>query len=257
MRNETESIDSTEAKSKVLSQDQGTMPWGSLERLAKVASIVAIPLVLAVIGWIIQNQLSERNLNRDYVQLAVSILKEPDASKTNPALRDWAVDLLNDNSPTKFGPDVVRQLKSGEVTLPAFGAALRSAALMGGVIAITPDGKQALAGNEEGTIKLWDVSSGKEIRTLKGHVGAVTSVAISPDGKMAASGGLDKTVKLWDLGTGMEIRTFVGHTAAVTGVTFSPDGKFLLSGSLDKSIKQWDVQTGRQIGDVLLTPSDF
>jgi WD40 repeat protein len=231
--------------------------WTILERVAKVTSILAIPVALGVIGWVIQNQLAERNLNRDYVQLAVSILKEPEASKIHPALRNWAVDLLNDNSPTRFSPDVVKQLKSGEATLPAnFGAALRSV-LTGGVIAIAPDGKYALAGNEEGNIKVWDLSSGKEIQTWRAHTAAITSVAISPDGKLVASGSADRTVKLWDLTSGSLVRTFRGHTAEVTGVAFSPDGKFILSGSLDKSVKRWEINTGKPVRDVLLSSEDI
>jgi WD40 repeat protein len=255
MSDESKSISQGAMSSKAPNESPTT--WDTLERVAKVTSIVAIPIVLAAIGWVIQNQLAERSLNRDYVQLAVSILKEPDTSKINPALRDWAVDLLNDNSPTKFSADVVKQLKSGEVTLPANIGAMLRGALKGGVIAITPDAKQAIAGSEEGSIKVWDLSSGREIKILKGHKGAVTSVAISPDGKLAASGGLDNTVRIWELVTGREIKTFSGHTDAVTGVTFSPDGKFLLSGSLDKSIKQWDINTGEQIREMLLSSEDI
>lgn len=89
------------------------------ESTAKILSLLAIPVILAILGWVIQDRLAVRNVSQDYVKLAVSILTAPDASKVNPAMRDWAVDLLNQNSPTKFGADVVRQLKTGEVTLPS------------------------------------------------------------------------------------------------------------------------------------------
>src|SRR5262249_10756835 len=83
-------------------------------------SMVAIPIVLAVGGWTIQEELQDKTLNRDYVQLAVSILKEPkDAAKIDPEMRTWAVQLLNDNSPTHFNSTVFEQLKSGEAALPA------------------------------------------------------------------------------------------------------------------------------------------
>jgi hypothetical protein len=93
--------------------------WDIIERISKILSIAAIPIVIAVGGWYIQKQLQNQTVSRDYVQLAVSILKEPDQSKIKPELRSWAVDLLSDNSPTKLKPDVIAKLKSGEILLPS------------------------------------------------------------------------------------------------------------------------------------------
>jgi hypothetical protein len=92
--------------------------WEMVERISKTLSMIAIPVVLAFGGWIIQQRLQDQTLNRDYVQLAVSILKEPQDSKIDPEMRTWAVQLLNDNSPTKFNARVFDQLKAGTVQLP-------------------------------------------------------------------------------------------------------------------------------------------
>jgi hypothetical protein len=92
----------------------------AIERISRMASIAAIPVVLAIGGWIIQRQLQNQTVSREYVQLALTILQSPDQSKVPPELREWAVDLLNDNSPTKLNAKAMANLKSGTVTLPSF-----------------------------------------------------------------------------------------------------------------------------------------
>ena len=78
-------------------------------------------------------------------------------------------------------------------------------------VAFSPDGKTLASGSEDKTIKLWDVATGKEQATLKGHTEWVKSVAFSPDGKTLASGSGDSTIKLWDVATGKEQATLKGH----------------------------------------------
>jgi len=78
-------------------------------------------------------------------------------------------------------------------------------------VAFSPDGKYALSGSDDKTLKLWEISSGREIRSFKGHSDDVESVAFSPDGKYALSGSGDSTLKLWEISSGREIRSFKGH----------------------------------------------
>jgi hypothetical protein len=80
-------------------------PADIVERVGKLASIVAIPIViplaLASYSAKVQQTSPKETINRDYVQLAVSILTQKKDDATVP-LRDWAVDLLAEHSPTKF-----------------------------------------------------------------------------------------------------------------------------------------------------------
>ena len=108
-------------------------------------------------------------------------------------------------------------------------------------IAFSPDGRFALSGSIDNTLKLWEVSSGREIRTFEGHTSQVNSVAFSADGRYALSGSSDNTLKLWELASRRLVRTFEGHSQAVYSVAFSPDGRLVLSGSLDHTLKLWDL----------------
>ena len=106
-------------------------------------------------------------------------------------------------------------------------------------VCYTPDGKIAITGSQDSTVKLWDSETGVCIRTLKGHTYGVASVNISPDGKIVISGGADHTVKLWRLETGFCICTLEGHAARVECVSISPDGTLAVSGSDDDTARIW------------------
>jgi WD40 repeat protein len=114
-------------------------------------------------------------------------------------------------------------------------------------VAFSPDGTTLGSASDDKTIKLWNLVSGEEIRTIEGHSNWIWTVAFSPDSKTLASGSADKTIKLWNLETGKLIRTLEGHTNGVPSVIFSPDGKTLASGSWDKTIKLWNLKTGKVI----------
>ena len=134
----------------------------------------------------------------------------------------------------------------------------------------SPDGKYIASGccidgpldtidySWNNTIKVWELESGKCIKTLEGHGGHVTSVRFSPDGKYVASASYDETIKIWEISTGMNIKTLTGHISDVQCLAYSPNGEYIASGSAEKykytasgsvdgTVKLWEVGTGECI----------
>ena len=151
------------------------------EKFSRTVSIAAIPLVLGVGGWLIQRQLQDQSIKRDYVQLALTILQNPDTSKVPPEIREWAVDLLNENSPTKLNPQAIKNLKSGSVTLPSFNFVPSTA--------LTPALKQTLQTSLE-DFKKYLVNLGFNVPS------GTMSVEISPGTVIEREG--NQGVALWD-----------------------------------------------------------
>lgn len=114
-------------------------------------------------------------------------------------------------------------------------------------VAFSPDGKTLASGSFDTLVKLWNVETGKELKTLRGHTAGVRSVTFSADGKTLASSGNDSVIKIWDVNSGNQLLTLRGHTAEVGAVAFSPDGTLLVSGSDDHNLKIWEVASGKEL----------
>jgi WD40 repeat protein len=103
------------------------------------------------------------------------------------------------------------------------------------------------AGGMDGTVKLWQVGTGRLVRNFASYPSHVEAAAISPDGNHLITTNdytREYVLKLWDVHTGRELRTFTGHSSHIRAVAYSPDGHHVISGSWDKTLKLWDVGTG-------------
>jgi len=114
-------------------------------------------------------------------------------------------------------------------------------------VAVTADGRTAVSGSWDGTVKVWDLARGAERATLAGHTGEVLAVAVTADGRTAVSGSYNYILKVWDLARGTERGTLLtGHTGYVTAVAVTTDGRTAVSGSADHTLKVWDLERGAE-----------
>jgi tricorn protease-like protein len=103
------------------------------------------------------------------------------------------------------------------------------------------------AGVGDETMKVWDLESGFERATLRGHSAPINAVAVTPDGRLAVSASDDETLRVWDLKRGTIQTTMLGHASAVHSVAVTPDGQRAVSGSGNGTLKVWDLKSGAEL----------
>jgi WD40 repeat protein len=114
-------------------------------------------------------------------------------------------------------------------------------------LVFAPDGQTLASVGSHIDVNLWDITSGRQLRTMRGHNGAVNGLAYSPDGRTLASASHDQTVRIWDAASGRELLTLRGHEREVFGVAYSPDGRTLASASHDGTVKLWDAAANPEV----------
>jgi WD40 repeat protein len=113
-------------------------------------------------------------------------------------------------------------------------------------VALTPDGRTAVSGSRDKTVRVWDMATGRGRPMLEEHGHIVASVALTEDGRTAVSGSNDCTLRVWDVATGNCRATLEPqHKAAVTSVALTPDGRTGVSGSDDHTLRVWNLATRR------------
>lgn len=105
---------------------------------------------------------------------------------------------------------------------------------------------QMITAHEDGTLRLWEVTTGGQIAVLTGHHAPVRALAFSPDATLLASGGGGApddpaAILLWDLVSPGPIGRLEGHSGPVRTLAFSPDGTLLASGADDHTVRLWDL----------------
>jgi len=126
---------------------------------------------------------------------------------------------------------------------------IRTSSLTG--IALSPDGKVLAAGMNQGTggpaVRVWDLTTAKEIRQLMKLEQWVGNLCFSPDGKTLATASQNGTVRFWDATAGQEFRQLLGKVGPVPGITFSPDGRLLATAGNDGRVRIWEASSGEEL----------
>ncbi|AFZ02365.1 serine/threonine-protein kinase [Calothrix sp. PCC 6303] len=105
----------------------------------------------------------------------------------------------------------------------------------------------SFVGSSFGKIKLWEVKTGKPVRTINTYPEAHSTITLSPNGKILASSN-HKCIKLWELPYGNQLYTINSSIVSYSDLlSFSPDGQILASSCSDNTIKLWDVASGNEI----------
>ena len=156
--------------------------------------------------------------------------REPALARLHTAARAWAhAPWLCPILPTLAQPGgALRQILTGHTSQI-------------NAVAVSADGRTAVSGSLDGTVRVWDLAGTAPPRVLTGHTSGVTGVAVSADGRTAVSGSLDGTVRVWDLAGTAPPRVLTGHTSQINAVAVSADGRTAVSGGDDGTVRVWDL----------------
>lgn len=113
--------------------------------------------------------------------------------------------------------------------------------------AFTPDGRSVVVGVADGSIRMIDITNGREAHRLDGHKPGWLPVALSGNGSLIVSGASDGAVRVWDVKTEREKAVMRGHTDRVQRVAFSLTNRHVASTGWDWTVRLWDVASGREL----------
>jgi len=112
-------------------------------------------------------------------------------------------------------------------------------------VCFSADGTKLATCGADKFVKVWEIPSGKFLKSFEGHTHHVLDVGWKPDGKLLASGGADNAVKIWDYEKGEQARTVANaHTKQITRLVFVGKTVTFLTSSGDATVKLWNVDSG-------------
>lgn len=117
-------------------------------------------------------------------------------------------------------------------------------------IAISPDSNFIATGSRDKSAKLWELRTGREVRSFLGHELTVTCLRFSPDGKLLITGSSDGTARIWETNTGKELHAVNPHKEIISDVAFTPDGKQYVVAGLKGLVTYYDLQSHQRLREM-------
>lgn len=111
-------------------------------------------------------------------------------------------------------------------------------------VAFSPDGRFLASGWANQRIRIHEVATGLELRSLPGHGASINSLGFSPDGRLLVTASDDKTARVWNFSSGSPLLVLAGHTDAVRSVAINRSGTRIATGCDDGFVRLWDAQSG-------------
>jgi WD40 repeat protein len=113
---------------------------------------------------------------------------------------------------------------------------------------VSADGRFLVSYSTPKQLQLWDVKTGKLLRSLAEPPELLWSLAVSPDGRIVAAGGGEFTIRLWETTTGQPRGALIGHRLEARALAFTRDSRLLLTGGGDRTLRVWQTGTDRERG---------
>jgi len=109
--------------------------------------------------------------------------------------------------------------------------------------AFTPDGTRVVTASGDETARLWDATSGTELRRFGGHAGPVYCLAVSGDGRTFVTGGQDNAARVWGLPLGAPRAVVAAHAGSLASAAFVSDGRTAVTTGSDPGLRLWRLDT--------------
>jgi len=112
-------------------------------------------------------------------------------------------------------------------------------------MAFSPDQTMLAAGSLDGTLSLWNLTTGKPGTVLKEHAGSISNISFSPNGILLASSSSKGELFVWDVNSGKQLAKLTVE-GQIQALSFSPDGATLAYGGVPMTTRLWDTASGQE-----------